>query len=117
MVQKQKLPKFMADGKEDHVQASKMCEMIWIANGVIEQDDWIKKFLATLWGVVINQFSNIAKMKMATWEDLKEYQIKFWLLKDDNEIMAEIYNTKQEKDKTIQGYGQWLKGLLVKMES
>lgn len=54
---------------------------------------------------------------MATWADLKEYQIEFWLLKDDNEIVVVIYNTKQAKDKTIQGYGQQLKGLVVKMES
>ncbi len=39
------------------------------------------------------------------------------MLRDDNEIVAEIYNTKQGKNKTIFAYARRLKELVGKMES
>ena len=39
------------------------------------------------------------------------------MLQDDNEIVAEIYSTKQEKNEIVWAYARWLKELVGKMES
>lgn len=39
------------------------------------------------------------------------------MLRDDNEIVAEIYSTKQQKNETIRTYARRLKELIGKMES
>lgn len=38
-------------------------------------------------------------------------------MRDDNEIVAEIYNTKQEKNENVRSYNRRLKELLNKMEN
>lgn len=58
------------------------------------------------------------KAKVGTWLDLKkEFGIGFRLLRDDNEIVAEIYGTKQNKNEMVRAYSRRLKELLGKMES
>lgn len=67
---------------------------------------------------MINWLPDIDRAKVATWSDLKkDFGIDFRLLRDDNEILAEIYNAKQVKNETVRRYGQRLKELVGKMES
>ena len=47
----------------------------------------------------------------------KEFIAEFRLLRDDNEIVAKIYNTKQGKNETVHKYARRLKELIGKMES
>ncbi len=59
----------------------------------------MNQFLASLRGVAVDWFSDMDKAKISTWDDLKkEFQAKFRLLWDDNEVVAEIYKNKQGKD-------------------
>ena len=47
-------------------------------------------------------FSDMDKAKISTWDDLKkEFQAEFRLFQDDNEVVAEIYNSKQGKKDTV----------------
>lgn len=118
MGSKQKLLKFNGDGKEDPVRHCRTCETIWSANGVTDQDEWVTQFPTTLRGVAIDWYSDMDKAKVGTWLDLKEeFGIEFHLLRDDNEIVAEIYGTKQNKNETVLAYSRRLKELLGKMES
>ncbi|XP_059073473.1 uncharacterized protein LOC131045104 [Cryptomeria japonica] len=91
------------------------------SNGSGEGQDvveWVLQFPATLRGVAIDWYSDIDKQKVTTWANLqKEFQAEFRLLRDDNEIVAEIYSTKQGKKETVCAYGRRLKELLGKMDS
>lgn len=118
MASKQKLPEFTGDGKEDPLRHYHTCETIWSANGVTNQNDWVQQFLATLRGVAIDWYSDVDKQKVATWANLqKEFTKEFRLLHDDNEIVTEIYSTKQGTRETVRAYSRRLKELLGKMES
>ena len=89
-----------------------------MANGVTDADDWVRQFLATLLGVAIDWFSDTDPQKLNTWENVKkEFIAEFRLLRDDNEIVAEIYSTKQGKNETVRTYARRLKELIGKMES
>ncbi len=56
--------------------------------------------------------------KLDTWDKIKkEFLAEFKLLRDDNEIVAEIFNTKQGKHETVCVYARRLKDLINKMES
>lgn len=104
---KQKLPKFTGQTKEDPVRHCRTCETIWAANGVTDQDEWIRQFPATLREGAIDWYSDIDKTGLTTWDDVKKaFQIEFQLLRDDNEILAEIYNTKQAKNESVRAYGR-----------
>ena len=62
-----------------------------MANGVTDADDWVRQFPATLLGVAIDWFSDTDPQKLNTWENVKkEFIAEFRLLRDDNEIVAEI---------------------------
>lgn len=118
MASKQKLPKFTGDGKEDPVRHCCTCKTIWSANGVTDQDEWVQQFPTTLREDAIDWYSDVDKQKLATWANLqKEFKEEFRLLRDDNEIVAEIYNTKQGPKEIVRAYSQRLKELLGKMES
>lgn len=68
--------------------------------------------------MAIDWFSDIDPQKLATWADVrKEFIVEFQLLQDDNEIVVEIYSTKQGKNETIHAYARQLKELVGKMES
>lgn len=68
--------------------------------------------------MAIDWFSDTEKAKISTWPDLKkEFQAEFCLLRDDHEIVAEIYGTKQRKNETVRTYSRRLKELLRKMEN
>ena len=55
---------------------------------------------------------------MNTWADVrKEFITEFRLLRDDNEIVAEIYSTKRGRNEMIRVYARRLKELVGKMES
>ena len=55
---------------------------------------------------------------MDSWNNIqKEFLIEFQLLRDDNEIVAEIFNTKQKKNETIRVFTRRLKDLINKMEN
>lgn len=78
---KEKLPKFHGDGTTDPIRHSKTCETIWMANGVTDEDDWVRQFPATLRGVAIDWFSDTSPQKLNTWENVKkEFIAKFRLL-------------------------------------
>lgn len=52
------------------------------------------------------------------WTELKKaFQEEFKLLRDNNETVAKIYNTKQGKNKNVRAYNCRLKELLKKMEN
>ncbi|GLJ23905.1 hypothetical protein SUGI_0454230 [Cryptomeria japonica] len=118
MATKQKLPKFNGDSKDDPARHCRTCETIWTANGVTDQDEWMKQFPATLRGVAIDWYSDLDKTGVTTWDELKKaFEKEFRLLRDDNEIVSEIYGTKQGKKETVRAYGHRLKELVGKMES
>ena len=99
---KEKLPKFNGDGPTNPIRHCKTCETIWMANGVTDVDDQIRQFPATLRGVAIDWFSDTSPQKLNTWENVKkEFIAEFRLLRDHNEIVAEIYSTKQGKNETV----------------
>ena len=115
---KEKLPKFHGDGTADPVRHCKTCVTIWTANGVTDEDEWVRQFPATLRGVAIDWYSDMDPQKLTTWGDVKkEFIAEFRLLRDDNEIVAEIYSTKQGKNETVRAYARRLKELVGKMES
>ena len=63
-------------------------------------------------------FTDIDPNKINSWQNLKkEFIAEFRLLRDDNEIVADIYSTKQGKNETVRGYARRLKELVGKMES
>lgn len=69
---KEKLPKFNGDGTADPIRHCKTCETTWTANGVTDEDDWIRQFPATLPGVAIDWFSDTNPQKLNTWENVKK---------------------------------------------
>ena len=69
-------------------------------------------------GVAIDWFADADPQKLTTCAEVKkEFIAEFRLLRDDNEIVAEIYSTKQGKNETICVYARRLKELVGKMES
>ena len=115
---KEILPKFNGNGTIDTIGHCKTCDTIWTANGVTDQDDWVRQFLATLQGVAIDWFSDVNTQKLTSWPNVKKKFIaEFQLLRDVNEIIAKIYSTKQGKNETIRVYARRLKELVEKMES
>ena len=92
---KEKLSKFDGNGMADPIRHCKTCEMIWRVNGITDTNEWVKQFPATLRGVTIDWFANTDPQKLNSWDNIKkEVIIEFQLFRDDNEIVAEIYNTK-----------------------
>ena len=76
------------------------------------------QFPATLRGVAIDWFVDADLQELSTWADVrKEFIAEFRLLRDGNEIVLEIYITKQGKNETICVYTRSLKELVGKMES
>ena len=114
---KEKLPKFDGDEAADLIRHCKTCEMIWRANGVTDTNEWVRQFPATLRGVVIDWFTDTNPQKLNTWDDIKEFCAKFQILGDDNEIVNEIFNTKQKKNETVWVFARRLKDLISKMEN
>lgn len=89
-----------------------------MANEQEDEDHWLRAFSATLHGIAIDWFMNLLDGKKHSWKELrKTFEEEFKLLRDDKEIVAEIYKTKQGKAKIIRAYNQWLKELLNKMEN
>ncbi len=87
--QKEKLPKFNGDGTADPIRHYKTCETIWKANGITDEDDWMRQFLATLRGIAIDWFTDTNPQKLNSWDNIKkEFLAEFKLLRDDNEINA-----------------------------
>ncbi|XP_057829971.1 uncharacterized protein LOC131041010 [Cryptomeria japonica] len=114
----QKLFKFNGDGKEDPVLHYRTCETIWSSNGMTDKMEWVVQFPANLRGVAIDWYSDANKTKLATWDELhKAFVTEFGLLRDDNEIVAEILSTKQRKNETVRAYSRHLKELLGKMDN
>lgn len=92
---KEKFPKFDGDEAADPIRHCKTCETIWRANGITDPNEWIRQFPATLRGVAIDWFTDTDPQKLNSWDNIKEEFIaKFQLLRDDNEIVAEIFNSK-----------------------
>ncbi|MDF3675356.1 hypothetical protein [Enterobacter hormaechei] len=90
---------------------------IWRANGITDADEWARQFPATLRGVAIDWFTDADPQKLNSWDNIKVFIAEFQLLRDDNEIVAEIFNTKQGKHETVRVYARRLKDLINKMES
>lgn len=89
------MSKFDGDDMTDPIKHYKICEIIWTENDITETNEWVRQFLATLRGVAIDWFADADPQKLTNWVGVKkEFIIKFQLLLDDNEIIAEIYNTK-----------------------
>lgn len=63
-----------------------------------------------LWGIAIDEFTQLDALK-------KAFEAKFKLMRDDNDIVAKIYNTKQGKNENEQDYNCRLKELQVKLEN
>ena len=62
-------------------------------------------------------FSDTNPTKLTTWENIKnEFITEFQLLRDNNEIVVEIYTTIQRKNETVCVYAKKLKELVNKME-
>ena len=69
-------------------------------------------------GVAIDWFSDFDPQKLTSWPNVKkEFIAEFQPLRNNNEIVVEIYNTKQGKNETIYVYARRLKELVGKMES
>lgn len=47
----------------------------------------------------------------------KAFKVEFKLLRDDDEVVVEIYNTRQGKNKSVQVYHRRLKELIGKLEN
>lgn len=108
----------MGDGSEDPVRHCKTCVTIWEANGQDDRDYWLKAFLATLRGIAIDWYTDLDAQYKTSRNNLKKaFQEEFKLLCDDNEIVAEIYNTKQGKSGSVRAYNRRLRELLNKMEN
>lgn len=91
---------------------------MWEVNGQDDQDYQLKAFPATLWGISIDQYTNLENKHKAGWTELKKsFQEDFKLLRDDNKIVVEIYNTKQGKNENVWAYNHRIKELLNKMEN
>lgn len=87
-------------------------------NGQDDKAIWLRSFLATLRGVVIDWYTKIDQASWNIWESLKKaFEEELKLLGDDNKIVAEIYNTKQGMHKNLWAYNRRLKELLVKLET
>jgi len=68
-------------------------------------------------GVAIDWYIELDQASRNTWEKLKKaFEEEFKLLRDDNEIVPEIYNTRQGKHENVRAYNRRLKELLVKLE-
>ena len=99
---KEKLLKFDGDGMASPIRHCKTCETIWKTNGVTNRDEWVWQFPTTLRGVAINWFADTDPQKLQSWAAVKkEFITEFQLLRDDNEIVAKIYTTKQEKNDNL----------------
>ena len=57
---------FDGDGTTDPIRHCKTCETIWTANGVIDIDEWVRQFPATLRGVAINWFADADPQKLTS---------------------------------------------------
>lgn len=78
----------------------------------------MRQFSATLWGIAIDWFTDTDPQKLNSWDNIKkEFLAEFKLLWDDNEIVVEIFFTKQGKNETVRVYVRKLKDLINKMES
>lgn len=68
--------------------------------------------------MAIDWFSDVDAQKLTTWIGVKkEFIVEFQLLRNNNEIVAEIYSTQQGKNETNCVYARRLKELVGKMES
>ena len=111
-------PKFDGDRASDPIWHCKTCEMIWRVNSITNMNKWVWNFLATLWGVAIDWFTNTNLQKLNTWDNIKkEFCEEFQILRDDNEIVNEIFNTKQKKNEIVWVFARRLKDLISKMEN
>ena len=69
-------------------------------------------------GGTIDWFIDIDPQKLNSWDNIKkEFLAEFKLLRDDNEIVDEIFNTKQGKNETVRVYARRIKDLINKMEN
>ena len=92
---KEKVQNFDGDGIADPIRHCKACETIWRANGITDTNEWVRQFSATLRGVAIDWFTDTDPQKLNNWDNIKkEFLAEFELLRDDNEIVGEIFNTK-----------------------
>lgn len=92
--------------------------MIWRANGITDTNKWVRQFPATLRGVTIDWFTNTDPQKLNNWDNIKkEFITEFQLLCNDNEIIANIFNTKQGKNEIVCVYARKLKDWISKMEN
>ena len=114
---KEKLPKFDGDEAVDPIRHCKTWETIWRANGVTDTNEWVRQFSTTLQGVAIDWFTGTDPQKLNSWDNIKkEFFVEFQLLHNDNEIVGEIFNTKQGKNETVRVFVRKLKDLINKME-
>ena len=96
-IDKQKLPRFTRDGSEDPTCHCKTCITIWQANREYNADVWLKAFPATLRGIIIDWYTTLEARKKNTWNNLCiAFGGEFRLLRDDDEIVTEIYNTRKK---------------------
>ena len=64
-------------------------------DSITDMNEWVQQFSATLQGVAIDWFTDTDPQKLNSWDNIKkEFIAEFQLLRDDNEIVAEIFNTK-----------------------
>lgn len=77
----------------------------------------MKAFPTTLPGIAIDWYIDLNAKHKAGWADLKKAFKEFKQLRDDIEIVVEIYNSKQGKNESICAYNRRLKELLNKMEN
>lgn len=74
-----------------------MCIIIWQANGENNANEWLKAFPATLWSIVIDGYTDLEVGKKATWKYLHiAFEEEFKCLRNDDEIVTEIYNTRKK---------------------
>ena len=117
-IDKQKMPKFMRDGSEDPARHCKTCITLWQANGENDSNEWLKEFPATLRGIAIDWYANLDAGKKNTWDNLRgAFEEEFKLLRDDDEIVIEIYNTRQDKKESVKAYTRRLKELISKLDN
>ena len=94
-IDKQKLPRFIGDSLEGPARHYKTCITIWQTKGQNDAVEWLKAFLATLRGIAIDWYMDLEAGKKNTRNNIRTtFEEEFRLLRDDDEIVTKIYNTR-----------------------
>ena len=117
-IDKQKLPRFTRNVSEDPARHCKTCITIWQANRQNDVVEWLKAFPATLRGIAIDWYTDLEAGKKNTWNNIRiAFEEEFRLQRDEDEIVTEIYNTRQGKSECVKAYSRRMRELIGKLDN